>query len=195
MPKLSEGSRQRRRESIAAAAMRCFARQGFASTSMADIISEAGSSAGSVYSHFPSKAALLRFAASAALSEVVAALSDELPSERTPASVLAHLLRSRSDRVHAQTLLQIWAEGPRDGELEEIARDSVNELRALVRTALLPWCQEPARARTRPPDTAADEISDAVITAVQGYVVRVSIDRDLDSELVASRLIAVFEKF
>ncbi|RKG87265.1 TetR/AcrR family transcriptional regulator [Corallococcus terminator] len=195
MPKLSDTSRQRRRESIAAAAMRCFARQGFASTSMADIISEAGSSAGSVYSHFSSKAELLRFAASTALSELVATVSQELPSERTPASVLAHLLRLRSDKAYAQTLLQIWAEGPRDGELEEIARDSVIELRARVRTALLPWCQEPARARKRPPDTAADEISDAIVTAVQGYVVRVSIDRDLDSELVASRLIAVFEKF
>ncbi|MFY2561271.1 TetR/AcrR family transcriptional regulator [Corallococcus terminator] len=195
MPKLTDSSRQRRRESITAAAMRCFARQGFASTSMADIISEAGSSAGSVYSHFSSKAELLRFAASTALSGMVATLSDELPSERTPASVLAHLLRSRSDKTFAQTLLQIWAESPRDRELEEIARDSVLELRALVRAALLPWCQDPTRARARPPDTAADEISDAVVTAVQGYLVRISIDRDLDSALVASRLIAVFEKF
>ncbi|MBN8467644.1 TetR/AcrR family transcriptional regulator [Corallococcus exiguus] len=195
MPKLSEGSRQRRREDIAAAAMRCFARQGVASTSMADIISEAGSSAGSVYSHFSSKAELLRFTASAALSELGETVSDELPSERTPASVLAHMLRSRSDRAYAQILLQIWAEGPRDGELEEITRDSVIGLRALVRSALLPWCQDPARARKRHPDTAADEISDAVVTAVQGYVVRVSLDRDLDRDLVASRLIAVFEKF
>ncbi|NTX39603.1 TetR/AcrR family transcriptional regulator [Myxococcus sp. CA033] len=194
MPKLSEGSRQRRRESIAAAAMRCFARQGVTSTSMADIIREAGSSAGSVYSHFTSKAELLRFAASMALSELVATVSDELPAERTPASVLAHLLRSRSDKAHAQTLLQIWADVPRDAEIEEIARDSVIEFRALVRSALLPWCQAPARARTRNPDTAADEISDAVVTAVQGFVVRVSIDRDLDSELVASRLVAFFEK-
>ncbi|NVJ23977.1 helix-turn-helix transcriptional regulator [Myxococcus sp. AM011] len=174
--------------------MRCFARQGVAGTSMADIIREADSSAGSVYSHFTSKVELLRFAASTALSELVATVSDELPAERTPASVLAHLLRSRSDKAHAQTLLQIWADGPRDAEIEEIARDSVIEFRALVRTALLPWCQEPARARKRPPDIAADEISDAIVTAVQGYVVRVSIDRKLDSELVASRLISVFEK-
>ncbi len=43
--------------------MRCFARNGFAGTSMADIISEADSSAGSVYSNFASKAERVRFAA------------------------------------------------------------------------------------------------------------------------------------
>ncbi|ROS76674.1 TetR/AcrR family transcriptional regulator [Cellulomonas sp. PhB143] len=194
MPRLTDASRQRRRDDIAAAAMRCFAREGFGGTSMAHIISEAGSSAGSVYSNFANKAELVRFAASRALDDLVEAVGEELPAERTPASVLAHLLRPSRDEARAQPLLQIWAEVPRDPELEDIARTSLLALRALVRTAVLPWCEAPARAEVTPPDAAADAIADAAVTAVQGYLVRITIDRDVDVRLLACRIVAPFER-
>ncbi|SFR69331.1 transcriptional regulator, TetR family [Agromyces sp. CF514] len=196
MPRLNESTKLQRREAIAAAAMRCFARNGFAGTSMADIIAEAGSSAGSVYSHFAGKAELVRYTASSAMRELLAAVSEGLPAERTPAVVLAHLLEAshRSDR--AQSLLQIWADVPRDPELEEIASRSLVELRSHVREALLPWCGDPARdERTRArPEAAAEAIADALLTSVQGYLVRLTIDRDVDAELVAKRMTAVFER-
>jgi len=54
---------------IAAAALRCFSRSGFAGTSLADIESEAGFSvgAGSTYRYYPSKLAMLEAAVTEAL--------------------------------------------------------------------------------------------------------------------------------
>lgn len=196
MPRLNESTKLLRREVIAAAAMRLFTRDGFASTSMADIIAEADSSAGSVYSHFTSKAELIRYTASSAMNELLAAVSEGLPSERTPAGVLAHLLHSSSRSARAKPLLQIWAEVPRDPELEEVATQSLRALREHVRDALLPWCRDGARdAATRSdPDAAADALAEAIMTTVQGYLVRLTIDRNVDADLLAHRLTALFER-
>lgn len=58
------------RSRVLAAALHCFARRGFAGTSLADIESEAGLSpgAGSTYRHFPSKQAMLEAAVDEALA-------------------------------------------------------------------------------------------------------------------------------
>ena len=192
MPRLTESSRQQRRQAIAAAAMRCFARDGFANTSMADIIKEAGSSAGSVYSHFAGKAELLRFAAGSAVDDLIATVSDELPSERTPASVVSHLIQASGDPAHAQMLLEIWAEAPRDPDLLDISRQSLNQLRELVRTALLPWCEQRPSAGPARPTAAA--LADAVVAAIQGFLVTVSIDRDGDADALAAHVVEVFER-
>ncbi|WP_078652866.1 TetR/AcrR family transcriptional regulator [Streptomyces sp. NRRL F-525] len=191
MPRLSEASRLRRRDDIAAAAMRCFARDGFSSTSMADIIREAGSSAGSVYSNFENKSELVRYAASSALRDLIARVTAELPSERTPSSVLLNLLRASADRTHAQTLLQIWAEAPRDPVLAEVAQQSTLELRALVAALLMPWCRENASISA---PAEPDALADAVLTALQGFLVRLTIDRDIDPEILADRVVAVFPR-
>jgi AcrR family transcriptional regulator len=194
MPRLTDATRTQRREAIAAAAMRCFARDGFANTSMVDIIEAAGSSAGSVYSNFSSKSELVRFAASNALGDLLDAVSQGLPSERTPASVLNHLLQSSSDRPHARTLLQIWAEVPRDAALETIVRDALRQLRAMVHAAVLPWCQSHPSRATPDPDAAADALTDAIVTTTQGVLVRIAIDEDVDPGELATRSVAIFEQ-
>jgi len=195
MPRLSDASRLKRRDDIAAAAMRCFARDGFAATTMADIIREAGSSAGSVYSNFESKADLVRYAASSALRTLTATVTDEPPSERTPTSVLTHLLESSSDRTHAQTLLQIWAEVPRDPAMAAVGRSSVLELRSLIRAALVPWGRDPAHRRTSTPESTAESLADAMLAIVQGYLVRITIDYDIDPRILANTLVAESTRF
>lgn len=59
MPKLRPETLTARREHILDAAERCFARSGFHQCTMAEICAEAGISAGALYSHFPSKEALI----------------------------------------------------------------------------------------------------------------------------------------
>jgi AcrR family transcriptional regulator len=191
VPRLSAASRLRRRDDIAAAAMRCFARDGFSNTSMADIIREAGSSAGSVYANFENKSELVRYASSSALNDLIASVTAELPAERTPSSLLLHLLRASTDRVHAQTLLQIWAEVPRYPELADVAQRTTHELRARVTALLTPWCREQASASAAP-EVEADALADAVLTALQGFLVRLSIDRDAAPEVLADRIVAIF---
>lgn len=55
MPKISPAQEQQRRAQILAAAMACFARQGYHATSMDDVVRESGLSVGAIYSYFPSK--------------------------------------------------------------------------------------------------------------------------------------------
>ncbi len=191
MPRLSEVSRLRRRDDIAAAAMRCFARDGFSNTSMADIIREAGTSSGSVYSNFQNKTELIRYASSNALRDLVGKVTRELPLDRSPSSVLLHLLRASTDRVHARTLLQIWAEAPRDPEFAEVTQRTTLELRALIESLLLPWCLEQAPAAAA---LESGALADAVLTALQGFIVRLAIDRDADAEVLADRAVAVFDR-
>jgi AcrR family transcriptional regulator len=55
VPKVSPAHEQQRREQILAAAMACFARQGYHATSMDDVVRECGLSVGAIYTYFPSK--------------------------------------------------------------------------------------------------------------------------------------------
>jgi AcrR family transcriptional regulator len=66
MPKVTAAHQQARRQQLLDAARRCFARRGFAETSVRDIYEEAGLSAGSVYVYFQSK------------EEIVEALAGEI---------------------------------------------------------------------------------------------------------------------
>jgi AcrR family transcriptional regulator len=55
VPKISFAQEQQRRAQILAAAMTCFARQGYHATSMDDVVRESGLSVGAIYSYFASK--------------------------------------------------------------------------------------------------------------------------------------------
>jgi AcrR family transcriptional regulator len=55
VPKITPAHEQQRRTQILAAAMACFARQGYHATSMDDVVRESGLSVGAIYSYFPSK--------------------------------------------------------------------------------------------------------------------------------------------
>ncbi|MFT4307585.1 MAG: TetR/AcrR family transcriptional regulator [Microbacterium sp.] len=180
MPRLTDARRRGRRDQIAEAAMRCFVRRGFAQTSMADIIDESGLSAGSIYSHFANKAELVRFASAQMLDFRLHGLEESFAAEQaplTPARLLATVAQTLpADRDHAQVLLQIWADVPRDPELAGVARTNIGRVRDLMRTSLLPWAAEHADDAT----TVAAEVADAVMAAVQGYIVRIAFDPDAD---------------
>jgi AcrR family transcriptional regulator len=55
VPKISPAHEQQRRAQILAAAMTCFARQGYHATSMDDVVRESGLSVGAIYTYYPSK--------------------------------------------------------------------------------------------------------------------------------------------
>ena len=55
MPRVSREYLDRRRDEIAAAALRCFAREGFHRTTMQDIVAESGLSPGALYRYFAAK--------------------------------------------------------------------------------------------------------------------------------------------
>lgn len=199
MPRLNEATRRRRRDDIASAAMRCFLRSGFIDTSMADIIREAGSSSGSVYANFQDKSELTRYAAARELDALTASATRDLPDQRTPATVLRHLLSTAGTRDHARMMLQIWAEVPRDDQLGEIARSSRQDLHDLVQEALLPWCRE-QRSRAQSPMSDADleqqaaQLAETLLSLMHGCLVRLTVDPGADPETIAAQTAAIVSR-
>jgi AcrR family transcriptional regulator len=72
VPKVSAAYEQQRREQILAAAMACFARQGYHATSMDDVVRESGLSVGAIYSYYPSKEDLFLALAEARSEQILA---------------------------------------------------------------------------------------------------------------------------
>ncbi len=142
MPKVTEEHRAARRQQIAAAAVRRFARSGFAGTSMADIIEESGLSAGAIYGHFSSKDELVRLAVTEILDarfvEVAEARRrDPLPS---PGEVVGLLIAGMTEQVgELQLLLQIWGQIPVNPELATVATAIGERVTGMFTDYLTEW--------------------------------------------------------
>ena len=134
MPRVAQQHLDARRQQIIDAARARFARDGFARTSMPDIVAESGLSTGAIYRYFKSK------------DEIVAAVCAQSlegrPAGLDLASVgefLEHLRRLSIDRGHARLALQIQAEAALSPSLAEIVERSQQEHRdhvaGLIRAA------------------------------------------------------------
>lgn len=160
---------------------------------MADIIAEAGLSAGSIYSHFSSKAELLRFVVSDVLKSRFAALIEGVDCDRAdfaPAELLARILDgSQIDSAHARVLLQLWAEVSRDAEIAAVAQDNLHNMRAMLAGAVTPWL----RVRRDRTSQASTEVADALLAAVFGYVVRIALDAQTPAAEIRRGIIGSFE--
>lgn len=172
MPKLSEERQQERREQIVDAALRCFARQGMAGTSMADIIAESGLSAGSIYSHFSGRAELIRFASATRLGTALdqldaarQAMTDVVTPEDCVTMYLSHVQIATGQ---ARMLVQIWAECLRDDELGELVQGNLARIGAWVRDCLRPWAEQQARGRCV--EEIVDVHAEIVVARILGTV-------------------------
>ena len=157
MPRLTPAAREARRQTILDAARRCFAREGFAATTIADLCEEAGVSAGGIYTHFENKHA------------IAAAIGSDVTSG-DPGSVdlaaMAEHLAGPDGEQDARLDLQLWAESLRDDELHRMVVESMDAFRRSATELLadpatvsvleaLVLGAEVQRALGRPVDTAA----------------------------------------
>lgn len=121
MPRLSPATRAARRRAILDAARRCFARNGFAATTIADLCNEAGVSAGGIYTHFENKHA------------IAAAIGSDATSGDPGSVDLAAMARRLADdegEVDARLDVQLWAESLRDVELHRMVTVALDHFRA-----------------------------------------------------------------
>ncbi|MFJ5047457.1 TetR family transcriptional regulator [Streptomyces sp. NPDC088719] len=105
-----------RRDMILKAAVRMFARQGFATTRVEDIAKEAGVAKGSVYLHFDSRDALLAAAFEEYRANSRAVVDQALTGPGDGLERLARLVRSVLDLVLAEPelariLIDLWSAG------------------------------------------------------------------------------------
>ncbi len=164
---------------------------------MADIVKESGLSSGAIYSHYASKADLLRQVMASALTDRFALFDPTAGSTpSTPEALLDRLLQGPSaDRSQTSVLVQVWGEMSKDPELTAVADENLGHLRRLLTAALLPWAREADVGDDQIAAAKADEAAQSLITLSFGYAVRLALQpgtdgRDLKRALLsAARLL------
>ncbi|GIH19777.1 TetR/AcrR family transcriptional regulator [Rugosimonospora africana] len=179
MPRVTDEYRANRRAEILAAATRRFAHQGFHATSMADIISESGLSAGAVYRYFPSKEDLISAVAETTLSTADEVFARLLAGGATPSPehVVTMMIDAIIGRVTndpatgidlTRVIMQVWAEALRNHELRIRVNDAYYRLRGHFAEVARRW----QAAGNLPAGADPDSVGAAMLSLVQGFALQ-----------------------
>jgi AcrR family transcriptional regulator len=175
MPKVAQAHLDARRQQIVDAARRRFASDGFARTSMADIVIESGLSTGAIYRYFTSK------------DEIVIAVceqgTDALPAALTAEAIhgfLEHIRTLARDKDHARLTAQIYAEAAISPALAAIVQQQLAALRSTV-AALMPGRR----------GAVANRRAEAFVALCSGYSQQLAVRGDLDPAPFTRGLLAI----
>ncbi|MGX6600811.1 TetR/AcrR family transcriptional regulator [Micromonosporaceae bacterium Da 78-11] len=173
MPKITDARRELRREQITRAAIRCFVHNGMERTSIADITTASGLSAGSIYSHYRNKAELVQAVAHELLERRVSTLTGYATSSNppSPAELLARLADG-IDPDEARVGVQAWGEATTDPAIREIVVAMTDRMRDLLRVTCEAWL-----SKTEGPDASevparAAVLAAQVMAAYQALIIR-----------------------
>ncbi len=184
MPRVSQEHRAARRAEIIDAALRCFTRSGYRSTTMADIITESGLSAGAIYGYFGGKQELLVAVADHVLGDRRALLVSIGGSEvgGLGGDIVAAILRNLDESSLGSAVLQVWAEGGSiDPEIGDLVRAVFARMRESVIDMLAAWAVENPPASGVDSRTWATEVAPVVLGVVQGFMIQKSLIEDFDA--------------
>lgn len=191
MPKVTEDHRKAQEERFVDAARRCFTRLGVEGTSMDDIRTEAGVSAGLMYRYFSSKDEMIRAAIAGSMGEFESLIAETGDNTRasTAAGYLRVLLENLRTLRHSspgvdlfRLAIQGWAHAQSRPEARRVIDDSFARQVASYRTAATRW------TTTR----KAPAASRAIATAVIGYIVQGAFsDSDIDVSQYCAGLIGL----
>ncbi|MGH8291309.1 MAG: TetR/AcrR family transcriptional regulator [Steroidobacteraceae bacterium] len=140
-------------ERIVETAARAIRRSGYAGTSVADIMKEAGLTHGGFYAHFSSREAMLAEAVDRAGAEAVAT-STHIAATAPPEQALQRLLRAYLSKAHVKgaesgcPIAALGSETPRQGpEVRRAATRRIKEMIDVVARQLPDWGQPGAHER------------------------------------------------
>ncbi|UAJ78473.1 TetR/AcrR family transcriptional regulator [Leifsonia sp. ZF2019] len=185
MPKVTEEHKAARRQQITQAALRLFARSGFAATTMADIIEESGLSAGAIYGHYKSKDELIRLAVAEImdarfLDVATARERDPLP---TPGEVVRLLVTGLSEQIgELQLLLQVWGQVPINPELRTVATEVGARFTDMFCGYLTQWYRASAGLDAAASSELAQRHVPLYVGMVHGYVTQSALFAGFDGE-------------
>lgn len=169
MPKVDQQHLDARRAQIVDAARARFARQGFAGTSMGDIVAESGLSTGAIYRYFAGK------------DELVAAVCEQgtsaLPDALTAEAIAAFLegIRARARAGHARLVAQIYAEAALNPALAVVVERQLAALRSAVAGLA----------------GGDDAVAEAFVAVCVGYSTQLAVRGDVDPAPFVAALLAI----
>lgn len=194
MPRVSDEHRERRRQQILDAARRCFVRHGFHQTSMSDIFTEAGLSAGAVYGYFKGKDDLIAAIADQAVGGIIQLIEPVVTSEPPPTvdEFIRQGLRATSEFAFgedgfARLAPQVWAEGARDPRLAAVLAEKYDRIHGLL--ARLVAAEQ--RVGRIAPDADADEVAKVLVSTIMGYILQRVLFDNVDPDSYAGGLAAL----
>lgn len=194
MPKVTDEHREAMRTRIQDAALVCFDRKGFAGASMADIIKEAGLSAGAVYVYYSSKAELTLDAGRRIMEQRAAELhdfgaADEVPP---PHQVFPELLDTiLHGTPFAPLLLQVWGEASHSPDFASVAASIYEDLIERFEAYLNVYFHRCAGLAEDAAQAKADRIAPAVLAVMQGAIVQAAIFGDESHARISSAVEAL----
>lgn len=138
-------------EKIVKTAARAIRRDGFAATSVAEVMAEAGLTHGGFYAHFDSREAMLAEAFDAAAADAVERLTRAAAGGADPLAALVDSYLSDRHVAHPEAGCALAALGSEVGrapaELRQVATRRIKELVDLVARQLPDWGQPGAHER------------------------------------------------
>jgi AcrR family transcriptional regulator len=182
MPKVTEAYRVARRDEIIDAATRCFAARGYQRTSMADIIDEAGLSAGAIYGHFAGKKELFAAVAGRVLearrSELAARSADREPL--SPGEVMAVLIEGIRREKFSGVIVQLWAEAAVDPEIRALVSGVLLRVRETVQARVAEWAAAVPGRVDGDPEAWAARVTPVVMGLAPGFMIQRAIAPEFD---------------
>ena len=182
MPKISEAKKETRRQQILDAALICFSRDGFHTTTTADIVRESGVSQGTLYLYFATK------------EDIVVALADErhqgeaminalAQGEQDPIRGLLALIELYGEgltdprRIDMRRVgIQGWGEALRNERIRTSAVEGLATVRAAI-ARLIERGQHTGQIRT---EIDAIAVSRTLVATFQGLVLQIAWGEALD---------------
>ena len=196
MPKVSEQHREARRDQIVDAALRSFAAKGFQRSSMADIISEAGLSAGAIYGHFDSKQELALAVAQRVLGNRMDELGDRLheTGELPPPSAMLRMMMAGLTRDVSDpgVLVQLWGEAVTEPELTRMIGPVFDEVQGVMGPYLERWARE--RRDMVDAEAWSQRMVPVFLGLGQGFIVQSALLPGFDAERYFSGVASLFEE-
>jgi AcrR family transcriptional regulator len=161
MPRVDESYRRSRRRQIMDAAIACFSREGFHRTTMQDIVTETGLSAGAIYRYFRSKEDIVAIIAeehhvpeAAVLAEADAG-TDVVGTLRQLIHASLGRLTDPDEQRWRRVTVQVWGEALRDERIMGIVRAGLDEPVAMLAHLVRRGQEEGTLRRRIDPDGAA----------------------------------------
>ena len=190
MPRVSRDYLDRRRDEIVAAALRCFAREGFHRTTMQDIVAESGLSPGALYRYFAAKEELIaaiaarHHAAELALLRDAAGRGDVREALGDLVRAFLTRLSDPAEQEWRRVTVQLWGEALRSPRVMRVVREGLDEPLAAL-----------AKLLRRIPGVDADATARLCASLFQGLVLQQAWNPKLDVTAYARAAEALIDAF
>lgn len=186
---MTEQYRSDRRAEITAAAARCFATKGVHRTSMADIITESGLSAGAIYNHFRSKQEITVSVGVSVIKGRLLGAVEELEAEGGPIGpgrLIGRALEelNRSSMIEGRPLegliIQLWAEAAVDDKLLALMQGQIRTIRTAFIGPVKRWARDEHGLSAAQAAKWSEEVSQILIALATGYVIQRALFPDFE---------------